>query len=879
MSESNTKFAPITEEMKSAYIDYAMSVIVARALPDVRDGLKPVQRRIIYSMYKQGLRYNSKYKKCAGVVGDVLKYYHPHGDASVYDALVRMAQDWNLRYTLIDGQGNFGSMDGDSAAAYRYTESRLQKISEELITDLENQTIDYEPNYDATEIQPTVLSTKIPNLLLNGADGIAVGMATKIPPHNLTEVMEALIYLVDKNVSTYSIDTQKEKELKALVEDLASFKIIKEEPLEALKMNAKTLIGLHGKFSVDADVAELMKFIKGPDFPTYGIIYDKNETINMYATGRGRILMRGVAKIEESKDGRFQIIVTELPYQVNKARFWSKIVDLVKMEKIEGIVDIRDESNSINNEPVRVVIDLKRDSKPKVILNQLYKYTELQSAYNANIIALVDGEPKVLSLHEMLDLFIQHRQESVIRKSLFELNKNKLRAHILEGLKRALDILDEIISTIRASKNSADAKANLISKYDFSVIQAQAILDMTLSRLAALERQKIIDEYDDVIKFINSLKEILSKNSGILKIIKDEFIGIKDKYGDKRRSKVIVGKPGEFSDDDLISPENVVITISKTGYIKRLNQDTYKTQGRGGKGVIGATIKDGDFVTSLLYANTHDDLLFFTNKGKVYQLKVYDIPEAQRAAKGTPVVNLINVEQNEIVTSILSRNKEGGFLDEDIIEEGEAQIVKVGKIFQYLFMATKRGVVKKVKLEDFMDVRKNGLIAIALDNDDELIWTRPSTGHDDILIVSKNGKAIRFNESEARELGRTARGVRGISIPKEDEVIGMDVIRSNEDRLLVISENGFGKITPLKEYPSIGRGGKGVKTANVNAKTGKLAISRAIDHPDREVLIMSKHAQVIKTPLTSIRESGRSTSGVKVISLKDGDKVAAITIW
>ena len=875
---NNVNRVQITSEMKSAYIDYAMSVIVARALPDIRDGLKPVQRRIIYDMYLQGLRYNTKYRKCAGVVGDVMKYFHPHGDSSIYEALVRMAQDWNMRYMLVDGQGNFGSMDGDGPAAYRYTECRLQRISEEMIADIDNKTVDYGPNYDATEEEPLVLSTRVPTLLLNGANGIAVGMATTIPPHNLTEVMDALIHLIDKHGATYSLEKQAEDNLKSFVDGVASFAQIKQEDDSVLVSNSKHIIELQQKFNVDADVKELMQFVKGPDFPTSGIIYEKAAIETVYSTGRGRILMRGVAKIEESSSGRFQIIVTELPYQVNKARFWSRIAELVKIGKLEGITDIRDESNSIRKEPVRVVIDLKRDANPQLILNHLYKFTELQSAYNANVLALVDGEPRTLGLKDMLELFIQHRQEIVIRRSLNDLNKNKLRAHILEGLKRALDILDEVIATIRGSKNSADAKVNLMTKYQFTEIQAQAILDMTLSRLAALERQRIIDEYNEVIAHIEMLRNLLSKSTETMKVIKDEFVGIREKYGDKRRTKVIAGKPGEFSDEDLIAEEDVVLTLSKSGYIKRMSGDTYKAQGRGGKGVVGATFKEGDVVSNLLYANSHDEILFFTNKGKVYQLKVYEIPEASRTAKGTPLVNCISIDQGESVTSLLTRNKNGGFLDEDITQEGEQQTEKMGADYKFLFMSTKKGTVKKVKLEEFTDVRRNGLIAIALDNEDELTWTRPSTGKSDILIVSKDGKAIRFNEKDVRELGRSARGVRGITLSTADEVVGMDVVRSLEDKLLVVSENGYGKVTALSEYPQIGRGGKGVKTANINAKTGKLTISRTIDATKKEALLMSKQGQTIRVSLGDIRESSRATSGVRIINLKDNDKLAAVTI-
>ncbi|MEI7603681.1 MAG: DNA gyrase subunit A [bacterium] len=867
--------------MKKSYIDYSMSVIVQRALPDVRDGLKPVHRRILYVMKEIGLWNNGPYRKSANTVGEVLGKYHPHGDTSVYDAMVRMAQDWSMRYLLVEGQGNFGSVGGDSAAHMRYTEAKLHKIAKDVISNVDEYTVNFMPNYDGRLQEPTVLPSRLPNLLMNGAEGIAVGMATSIPTHNLTELMEALQYMVGKYFADNPVITN--NELEEFVKKLASFSsyedILNTEDKEmfgkSIYKSAMKILSYYPVFETAAEVDDLMKFVKGPDFPTKGTIYDKAEIRNMYLTGRGRVLIRGKAEIEENKNGRFSIVITELPYQVNDNRLVAKIADLVKNDKLE-LSDLRNETN---REGIRIVADVKRGDNPNTILNNLYKFTELQTVFNANLLALVENQPVTLALKDILTYFIRFRIEVTVRAAVFTLENTKRRAHILEGLKRALDVLDEIIATIRASKDSNVAKEQLIKKFTFSPLQAQEILEMQLRRLAALERQKIDDEYKEVALLIEQYRVLLSSPENVLKKVDSELTEMKDKYGDKRLTRVVAGRPDELSAEDLVEKENVVVTVSKAGYVKRMPMDTYKSQGRGGKGVIGATTRGDDYISHIFYTNTHDDVLFFSNKGKVYSLKVYEIPEFARTAKGQPIVNLIALDAGEYVTSVLTRGEGGNVMDEDTIQEGEQGLEKQGVDYKFFFMCTTRGTVKKVDMKELAEIRKNGLIAIKLDESDELRWVRPTTGNTSILIATANGKCIRFDEGQVRELGRSARGVRGILLKGNDVVISMDTVRHKEDRVLVISEHGFGKLTPLDEYSSIGRGGQGVTTAKVVEKTGKIVVMRVIDHPQKELIVISQKGQVIRTEIEQIRETGRVASGVKIIRLGDDDKVAAVAVW
>lgn len=851
----------IIDEMKSSYINYAMSVIVARALPDVRDGMKPVQRRILYSMYKLGILPNKGYKKSARTIGDVIAKYHPHGDVAVYDAMVRMAQDFNLRYPLIDPQGNFGSIDGDSPAAMRYTEAKLQKISMSMLDELGEKTVDYAANYDGNTIEPTILPARIPALLLNGADGIAVGMATKIPPHNIGELIDAITEII-KAGNKYENGDQKKVDYSTSVETI--------EDLEKLPTNR------FPHFSTEMNAEDLYDFIPGPDFPTGGVIYDKTEVLNTYSSGRGKIVMRAIANIEETKGGKYQIIVTEIPYQVNKARLVSKIADLVKDKKIKGISDLRDESS---REGMRIVIDIKRDGKPKTILNKLYKYTEMQKAFNANMIALVDGEPQLLGLARVLEQFIQFRQQVVIRRSEFRLAKAKEREHILEGLMIALDNLDEVISTIRNSKDAETAKTALMNKFKLSERQAVAILDMQLRKLAALERQRIEEEYKEIKATIKDLLSILTTPERVLSIVTDELKEIKEKYNDERRTRVVKGKVDEFSEEDLVAKEDVIVTVSEQGYIKRMKQNVYTMQHRGGKGKKGMATKEGDSVAHVFSCNTHDDILFFTNRGRVFSQKVYEIPEFGRSAKGQAIINLINIDQDELITSVLTKSKEGKILDEDTLQEGIKQEEKIAKTYKYLFFATKKGTVKKTELSDFDNIKSNGLISIKLTNDDELIWVKPTTGDSEILLVTKNARSIHFHENDVRETGRATMGVRGIKMKNtEDTVISMDVIRATEDSVLTVSENGYGKLTQLNQYGIQGRGGQGIYAARINEKTGKLAASRILDHPDMELLIMAQSGQGVRIPVKELPRRNRQTAGVKLMNVSKNDKVAAIAM-
>lgn len=893
----------IVSEMKDNYIDYSMSVIVSRALPDVRDGLKPSQRRILVVMNDLNLGPTSSYRKSAKIAGDTTGNYHPHGESIVYPTMVKLAQDFNMRYPLVDGQGNFGSIDGDPAAQMRYTEARMEKITESMLEELSKGTVLYTPNYDGTKVEPTVLPTAFPNLICNGADGIAVGMATKIPPHNLSEVMDTLVAMIDKGnewegtpiYNKLRKDKEKSERIPRtlssnpesyvesyLSEDDPKYEEKLEDIKEQLGLNVRDekeekpekegSVTIYPKFESDITVDEMIEIMPGPDFPTYGQIYDREEVKKAYSTGRGRILCRAKASIQETKSGKFIIVVTEIPYQVNKSSLISKIADLVKDKRIEGISDLRDESN---REGIRVVIELKKKSQPKTVLNKLYKYTNMQKAYNTNMIALVDGQPQMLSMKEILELFLSHRMEVTIRKFEYELAGDRYRAHILEGLKIALDNLDEIIKTIRASKTQDEAKTNIIEKFDLTEVQAQAILDMPLRRLAALERQKIIDEYKSVLKHIEELEKLLASPDKITKVVREDLLETKEKYGDERRTKVFVGKVDEIDEEDLVPEEETFVTLSHEGYIKRMPPNTYKKQKRGGKGIIGAKTKEGDYIEHAITCSTHDSIVLFTNKGLSFEIKTYEIPEYSRQAKGLPIINLIEVDQDERVTALLSRSKKG-LVDQDQTQEDQDE---EKKSYKYLFMATKFGTVKKTEISEFDNIRSNGLIAINLNDDDELKWVKPSTGKDEIMLVTKYGRSIRFNEEDVRDTGRNTKGVRGIAFKQDDdEVISMDIVREDEDMLITISENGYGKMTKLDEYPVQNRAGQGVYTFRVTKKTGNLVIARIIDHPDKELVLISRKGQVIRSELKQISKLGRHTSGVRVMKLKKGDKAAAMAL-
>lgn len=868
MEEQDTTIQPkdeirnldIVEELTSSYIDYAMSVIVARALPDARDGLKPVQRRILYGMYAMGIKPGTAYKKVARISGEVMGKYHPHGDSAIIDALVRMGQDWNMSHTLVDGQGNFGSVDGDPHAAARYIEARLTKVAEEMLVGLDENTVDFQPNYDGIETEPEVLPALVPNLLINGAEGIAVGMATKIPPHNLGEVVDAIQEAIAKGKSSRDVNYDNEYAEKIrTVADLGS-----------LPENR------FAQFDTEVEISELLNHIKGPDFPTGGQMYDAKEISAVYETGRGRILMRGVTQIEEIKGGKYQIVITEIPYQVVKQRLIQKIAELVKEEKIKGISDIRDLSN---REGMRIVIELKRDANPKSVENLLYKFTELQKAFNANIVALVNNEPLLLNLKQIINSYVGHRLVVVTRKNEYDLAKKREREHILEGLMIALDHLDEVIATIRAAKDAETAKAELMQKFELSEIQAHAILEMQLRRLAALERQKIEDEYKQILQAIKDLILLLSNPQQILSHISGELKELKEKYAIPRRTKLHKGKAGEISEEDTIAPEEVFVTVSEQGYIKRIPNNAYQTQNRGGVGKKAMTTKEDDSVRHVFSCNTHDQILFFTNKGRVFSLRVYEVPEySTRAAKGVPVINLINIDQGELVTSVLTRSKDGNIIDEDVSQENEQKSEHQGRDYKYLFMATKLGVVKKTELSEYLNIRSNGLIAINLDENDELIWVKPTTGSDRVMLVTEMAKSILFVEDEVRETGRASRGVRGINLNKADKVIAMDVIRKKEEFLLTISKLGFGKVTTLDQFGEQHRGGSGIYAARVNDKTGVLVAARVLDHPQLDLLIMSIHGQAVRVPTNELPERNRQTSGVKMMRLKEGDEVAAIAI-
>ena len=794
----------LEDVMQDSFFRYSMSVIIDRALPDVRDGLKPVHRRILYSMEANGWRSGGKFVKSARVVGDVIGKYHPHGDTSIYDSMVRLAQPWSLRMPLVNGQGNFGSMDGDEAAAYRYTEAKMTRIAEEMLVDINKDTIDFRDNFDGSEQEPSVLPAKIPNLLLNGQMGIAVGMATNIPPHNLGELVDASIELIDNEHAT---------------------------------------------------IDDLLKHVKGPDFPTGAIVYGGASMKQAYMTGRGSVTIRSVAEIEETKKGRHRIVVSEIPYAVNKATLIEKIAELVREKKITGIADLNDESARGS---VRVVIDIKKDGYPKKILNQLYKLTPLQTSFNYNMLSLVDGiQPRILGLQEMLQEFIKHRQKVVRRRTEFELRKAKDRAHILEGYKIALDHIDEVIKTIRASKTQEIAEKSLIEKFKLSEIQAKAILAMQLRRLTGLERQAIEDELNELIKLIAKLEGILADEKEILKIIKTELLEMKEKYGDERRSKIINHELGKFSDEELIPEEESVILLTTENYIKRTLVSEYRRQNRGGKGKRGMTTKEEDVIDQLVPASTHDYLLFFTNRGRIFRLKAYEVPAASLAAKGVAAVNLLQLQPEEKITSIIRHEK-------DAKDEG------------YLFMATTKGTIKKTPLKDYANIRTNGLIAIKLDDKDELRWIKKTTGSNDVIISTSAGQAVRFNESDARPMGRAARSVRGVRLRPNDRVVGMDIVDEDGQNLLVISEKGYGKITKVANFPSHKRGGVGIKAAVVTAKTGPITSVRSLEADTNEILLISNKGQAIRVGLKDIPTLGRTTQGVRIMRLADEDAVSSV---
>ncbi len=790
--------------MEDSFLKYSMSVIVERALPDVRDGLKPVHRRILYSMNQNGNRSNAKFVKSARIIGDVMGKYHPHGDTAIYDSMVRLAQEWSMRYMLVQGQGNFGSMDGDPPAAHRYTEARMNKHAEELLVDIDKETVDFRDNFDGSEQEPIVLPAKLPNLLLNGQIGIAVGMATNIPPHNLSELVDATIEMIDKGE--------------------------------------------------DVTLDDLLKHVKGPDFPTGGVVYGGVPMRQAYATGRGSVVIRAVADIEESKKGRHQIVVTEMPYAVNKATLIERIADLVKEKKLTSISDLRDESA---RGKVRVVIELKKDAYPKKVLNQLYKMTSLQTSLHYNMLALVDGlQPRVLGLQDILSEYVKHRQTVVRRRTEFELRKAQERAHILEGYKIALDNIDEVIRIIRASKTSDEAEKNLVKSFKLSEIQAKAILAMQLRRLTGLERQAIEDELKELLALIAKLEGILSSELEILKIIKTELLEMKEKYGDERRSQIMNHELGKISEEEMIADENVVVLLTTENYVKRTLATDYRRQHRGGKGKRGMTTKEMDVIDQLVTCSTHDWLLFFTNRGRVFRLKAYEVPAASLQAKGVAVVNLLQLQPEEKITSMIKIGKEES-------DEG------------YLFMSTTHGTVKKTPLKDYANIRQTGLIAIKLDDGDELRWIRRSSGDDEIIISTNFGQAIRFKESDARPMGRAARGVRGIRLRPGDSVVGMDL--ANEDRkLLVMSENGYGKLTKVEHFATHKRGGVGIKAGVVNKKTGNIVTVTSLDPASSEVLMISVKGQTIRVSLEDIPTLGRTTQGVRVMRLNDDDSVTSI---
>lgn len=799
----------IVKEMEESYLDYAMSVIVMRALPDVRDGLKPVHRRILFSMHEMGLTHAAKFRKSAAIVGDTLGKYHPHGDNAVYDSLARMAQDFSLRYPLVDGQGNFGSIDGDAAAAMRYTEARLTKITEELLKDIEKDTVNFRDNYDNTRKEPIVLPAAVPQLLLNGSLGIAVGMATNIPPHNLKEVVEAVVHLID-----------------------------------------------HPK----AGTEDLTKYIKGPDFPTGGLIFNTKDIHQAYATGRGGVLNRGESEIVEKKPGQFQILISSIPYQVSKAELITKIADLVHEKKLDGIRDIRDESD---REGLQIAIDLSRDAHPQKVLNALYKHTDLERTFHFNMLALVDGiQPRLLSLKSILEHFIEHRRIVTERRSKFDLARAEDRAHILEGLKKALDHIDAIINTIKKSADRTQAHERLMAKFKFSDKQTSAILDMRLSALAGMERQKIEDELKEKLELIKHLKDLLKDPRKMMEVVKSELEEIKEKYADDRKTKVISGAAQSISVEDLVPEKETFMILTLGGYVKRVNPDEYRTQRRGGKGITAMNMREEDVIDTFVSANTHDDLLFFTSTGKAFQTKMYEIPEGKRVTKGKSIVNFLNLSPDEKITSVLP-------------------IPKSKKdTSSYLMMITKNGIIKKVEMALFADVRRSGIIALKLQKGDELRWVKLANKGSHVILATQNGQAIRFKESDVRPMGRTAGGVKAMRFSKTDKLVGADLVKADDKNaeLLVMSEHGFGKKTPIKAYRQQKRGGSGIKTMKITPKTGPLVSTRIINHEKEELIAVSKKGLVIRTMITQIPELGRQTQGVRLMKLEEKDAIASITL-
>lgn len=798
----------IVEEMRESYLAYAMSVITQRALPDIRDGLKPVHRRILYAMHKMGIAPSSKFVKSARIVGDVIGKYHPHGDTAVYDAMVNTAQTFSFRYPLVLGQGNFGSIDGDSAAAMRYTEAKMSRVAAELLRDIEKNTVDFRPNYDGSQVEPVVLPAAVPSLLLNGTLGIAVGMATNIPPHNLGEVIDGTLHLID---------------------------------------------------NPDATTEDLVQFVQAPDFPTGGLVYNHKDILQAYATGRGGVVTRGEAEIVETKAGQFEIIITSIPYRVNKSNLVTSIADLVHEKKLEGIKDLRDEST----DDIRVVIELKSGAFPQKVLNFLYKNTQLEQNFNFNLVALVDGVPQTLSLKDFLVEFVKHREEVVVRRTKFDLEKAEAREHILIGLKQALDHIDEIITLIRKSKDKDEAKVNLMKKFKFTDIQAQAILDMRLQKLAGLERKAIEDELKEKQQIIKELKALLSSRAKILGVISSELKEIKEKYNDPRRTKIIKGGVKNISQEDLIPEKESVLVFTQGGYVKRTDPGEYRTQKRGGVGVVDISTKEEDIVTHLLNASTHADLLFFSNKGKAYQIKMYEIPEGRRATKGKSIMNFLQLEAEEYVTSIVAMEKD---------KNANAP---------YLLFVTKQGTTKKVSAESFKDVRRSGLMAIKLAPEDELYSARFLEKNSEVIIATRQGQAIRFKDEDVREMGRSAAGVRGIKLKKNDSVVGVSVVGKEDAKTatwLVIMGNGYGKQTELSEFKIQGRGGSGVRTAKITSKTGPLISANLVTPESSELIVVSKKGQVIKMELDSIPTLGRDTQGVRVMKLREGDELASATL-
>jgi len=793
----------IDDEMRTSYLSYAMSVIVQRALPDARDGLKPVHRRVLFGMLELGLRHSSGYRKSAKVVGEVMGKYHPHGDAAIYDTMVRLAQDFSMRYPLVDGQGNFGSVDGDSAAAMRYTEARLTQLAEEMLADIDRDTVDFSDNFDGTEREPTVLPSRVPNLLLNGSSGIAVGMATNIPPHNLNEVCDAISLLIDQP---------------------------------------------------DATLDDLMKIIKGPDFPTGAVILGHDGIQSAYTTGRGRIVMRAVAEVEVMKNGRNQLIVTELPYQVNKATLIEKIAELVRDKRIEGISELRDESD---RHGMRIVMELKRDAQPKKLLNGLYKHTAMQTAFNANVLALVDKEPRTLTLKRLLQEFITHRQVVITRRTQFDLRKARDRAHILEGLKIALDHLDAVIACIRASQTGDAAVRNLMTQFQLSELQARAIGDLALRRLASLERKRIVDEYVEVLKQIVDLEGILADVRRVHAIIKDDLKALKDKYGDPRRTRIALGESGDLNDEDLIPHERMMITLTGKNYIKRTHPETYPTQRRGGKGRAGMIMREDDVVQHSFVADTLTSVLFFTNQGRVFTLRVHEIPEATRQGKGLPLSNLLAMDPKESVSTLIT--------------------ISDFTIGNYLVMATRQGVVKKTPLSEYSSVRRNGLIAISLNQGDDLTWVKVTDGKQDVVLVTESGQSITFPETEIRPTSRDTSGVRGIELAPDDRVVGMDVMEP-DGSLLVVTTHGYGKRTSVDEYRRQSRGGKGVSTVKLTDKTGRLVAARVVGQNDTDLMLVASDGLVIRQPLDTVPTHGRNTQGVALMNLRTGATVVSLAV-